>query len=765
MQRKILAVFLLALVLLLSMSAVALGAPAQQDNLEPVENLPYSVGRQDDLAHPLGKEQRALRQLALQQRLQGIGTGAVQQLGPGQYAQLELEKTDHIFTILAEFGNEVHPAFGGMPGLRHNRIAEPDRSRDNTTIWVPNFNQAYYQNLLFGDAAGTNSMHNYYLEQSSGAYTVDGDVTNWVKVRWNAARYGNNRCGGSECGADIWLFLRHSANAWFNNQRTAGMTTAQINAYLSQFDVWDRYDYDGDGNFDEPDGYIDHFQSVHSGEGEEAGGGVLGEDAIWSHRWYAYFNNIGSDGPDFNPFGGIRIGDSNYWIGDYTIEPENGGVGVFAHEFGHDLGLPDLYDTAGGENSTGFWTLMSSGSWLDDGMWTIGNEPGHMGNWEKFQLGWLDYEVAEAGSRSLHRLGPAETQTNHAQGLFVLLPDKEVTEDLGDPYAGDSFYYSGKGNDVDHLMYREFNLPANAMLTAQVRYDIEPDWDYAYVVASDDGGTTWHNLETNLSTDTDPNGQNFGNGITGSSDGNWVTLTADLSAYTGPTLLGFHYWTDGAVVGLGFMVDEIAVTGSPVDGAESDMGWTYVPEIGGFRVTTGEESASYFNAYVGEWRTYWGYDENLRRGPYYFGYLDNPLLQNWVDHFPYQDGLLLSYWDSSQANNNTSEHPGEGLILPIDSHPQTLWRPDGNPWRPRVQAFDSPFGRQRTDAIMLHVNSEPWSLKSRPGVAVFNDNKQYWNPETPTAGVMNPDTNTRITVKSENLRTGMMMVEVRPTNN
>ena len=36
--------------------------------------------------------------------------------------------------------------------------------------------------------------------------------------------------------------------------------------------MWDRYDYDGNGNFDEPDGYIDTFQSVHAGLGEEEGG-------------------------------------------------------------------------------------------------------------------------------------------------------------------------------------------------------------------------------------------------------------------------------------------------------------------------------------------------------------------------------------------------------------------------------------------------------------------------------------------------------------
>ena len=44
-------------------------------------------------------------------------------------------------------------------------------------------------------------------------------------------------------------------------------------------------------------------------------------------------------GPDFNKCGGIQIGSSDYWVGKYTIQPENGGVGVFVHEFGHDLGL------------------------------------------------------------------------------------------------------------------------------------------------------------------------------------------------------------------------------------------------------------------------------------------------------------------------------------------------------------------------------------------------------------------------------------------
>ena len=55
------------------------------------------------------------------------------------------------------------------------------------------------------------------------------------------------------------------------------------------------------------------------------------------------------------------------------------------------------------------------------------------GAWEKFQLGWLNYDVAFAGKISSHRLGPAEASTKAAQGLFVLLPDKATQLVLAKP--------------------------------------------------------------------------------------------------------------------------------------------------------------------------------------------------------------------------------------------------------------------------------------------------------------------------------------------
>jgi immune inhibitor A len=618
-------------------------------------------------------------------------------------------------------------------------------------------------------------MRNFYKEQSSNRYTVNGEVTDWVKVPYNEARYGTNLCGGIVCST-VWDFVQASANAWYTQQLAAGKSPAQINADLAAFDKWDRYDYDGDGNFDEPDGYIDHFQSIHAGVGEETGGGAQGTNAIWSHRWYAFYNLIGSAGPSFNKFGGVKIGNSNYWIGDYTIEPENGGVGVFSHEFAHDLGLPDEYDTSGNtggaENGTGFWTLMSQGSYGNNGTANegIGDRPFHMNAWDKLQLGWLDYKLLRPGDKKASfKLGPAEATTKQDQALVVLLPDKKVTVNLGAPYADSKYYYSGTGDDLDTTMTRSVTLPAGASLSAKVRFNIEQDWDYAYLTVN---GTP---VTTNLSTSTSPNGQNFGNGITGL-QGGWVDLTANLSAFTGPVTIGFRYWTDGATQGNGgstvpgFQIDNIQITGQPLDGAESNAGWAFSPASGGFRVTTGSETQSYLNAYVAENRQYLGYDAGLRTGPYNFGGTNGP---NWAERFPLQDGLLVWYWDTSYGDNNVGDHPGSGEILPVDANPAPLHWSNGTVMRPRLQSFDATFTTQATDAITVHNGGVATTVPSRPGVSTFDDSQSYWVSGDPGDApgttryqsewnsVKVPNTGTSIRVTSVTPG-GFMQVQVTP---
>ncbi|MHB0980907.1 MAG: immune inhibitor A domain-containing protein [Thermoleophilia bacterium] len=745
MRQSVVKVVIACVLVLLCLAPAAAAMPAEAGGLTG-KGIGVKIDHRPD---PLTTKQDALRQAALQRDVNAKGKayGKVAQMNGGMYVELAREGEDPVWTVLGEFSD-----------LKHNTIAKPDRAVDNSTLWQPNFSRDYYMNILFSEGSGANSMRSYYIEQSSNRYAVYGDVTNWIGVPGAAAGYDDDLGGPA-----VWDFLEDSVDLWYAAQIAAGKSPAQIDAYLSGFDVWDRYDWDMDGDFDEPDGYIDHAQFVHAGEGEEAGGGVLGTEAIWSHSWFAWYNLIGLAGPSPEFLeGGIQIGNSSFWVNKYTIEPENGGVGVFTHEFAHDLGLPDLYDTTGlAENSTGFWTLMSSGSWLSNGTVDIGSRPGHLGAWEKFMLGWLNYDVAFAGRLSDHLLGPAETNTTMAQGLFVILPPKGVSTVLGVPYAGDYLYYSGSGNDVDNFMYKSFALPAGATLSAKVNYSIELDWDYAYLVVSTNGGVTWTPVATNRSTASDPYGQNFGNGITGDSGGAWVDLTADLSAYGGSTvLLGFRYWTDGAVVEPGLMIDNIAVTGFPLDGAESDAGWTFAPPDG-FRISTGTESAFYYHFYVGEYRKYWGYDATLRNA-YNFGWSTDPVLFNWVERFPYQDGLLVSYWDTSMPDNDVSGHPGQGQLLPIDAHPEVMMRGDGGVWRNRVQTFDSTFTLSPTEPITLHYKGLASLHASLPAVSTFDDRKQYYRPANPNGGVINPHTGTQIKVKSLPYRGSYMQVEVRP---
>lgn len=729
----------------------------------------------DDVPHPAGERRREMRKQGLEEqvRAEALGgasrtSGRVHRIGrgkyKGRYVELKRESEDLIFTVLGQFGTQIHPALGGAPGPLHNQIPQPDRTVDNTTIWAPDFSRDHFEELLFSEQPGAVSMRNFYIELSSNRYAVDGEVTDWVSLPYNANRYDDDVTYGCSfpgvpgvygC-AGVWLFLTDSLNGWYDAQIAAGKTPEQINAELAKFDVWDRNDYDHDGNFDEPDGYIDHFQAIHAGMGEEVGGGAQGGAAIWSHRWFAYYNLAGLIGPSFNMAGGVRIGNSDYWVGDYTVEPENGGVGVFSHEFGHDLDLPDLYDRNGADNSTGFWTLMSSGSYGNDGTVDIGSKPVHMGAWEKLQLGWLNYEVAHAGKRSQHKLGPATYNTKNAQALVTVLPDNVVGA-----FAGEAFYYSGSAALLDTTMSRTVTLPAgSAVLDAQVQYDIEANWDYAYVVVVD-GGTV-HLVPTNLSTTTNPNGQNFGQGITGSTDFEWVPLTADLSAFAGKTVeIGFWYWTDGFTEGLGLLIDDIRITGQTVDGAEATVPWVYSPGDEGFRVVQGE-LGSYFNAYIAEFRQYRGYDKSLRTGPYIFGDQNSPQLQDWVEHFSYQEGLLISYWDARMADNDVSSHPGRGLVLPIDAHPTPLTRDGGVPWASRYQSYDSPFGLKRTDPLTLRRLGVDYDYPSLPGVATFDDRLQRWHAEAPFAGVKNPDTGTQIRVKSMSWDGAVMEVEVKP---
>ena len=758
---------------------VALGstAQAQPDDGHQPPKTSAQAAVVDDLPDPLQDKQRELRKSALSDVLTGRRK-AVRKNGElvvkvgkktaplsaaerarvkagkkvatrevDQYVQLSREKTDKIFVVLAEFGNQRHPSFpdqdtapsipgpATFDGPLHNAIPEPDRSKDNSTIWQEDYSADYFRNLYFGKSGET--LKTFYQKQSSGRYSVDGEVTDWVKVPYNEARYGRSNgypCAGNVC-SNTWQLLRDAINVWYDGRIAAGDTAAEIKAELASFDQWDRYDYDGDGNFDEPDGYIDHFQIVHSGGDQADGDPWQGEDAIWSHRWRA-FQNTTSGPPNF-PIGGTEIGSTGLWVADYTIQPENGGLSVFAHEYGHDLGLPDLYDTATGTDSpVAWWSLMAQSRLAAKNDQGIGTRPGDLGAWEKLQLGWLDYEIAEAGDKRTLQLGPHEYNSAKAQALVVNLPQKQVTTDLVAPSAGSKTWWSGTGNDLDSSMTRSVTLPAgSATLTFQTQYNIEdcgPDaCDYAYVEVDD--GTGFTAIPGSITTATE------GNAIDGVTNG-WTPATFDLSAYAGKTIdLRVRYVTDPAVAGNGgeqvpgIFLDELTITagGTEVfaDGAEtSPNGWT----LDGFASVGATQTQGYDNFYIASNRTYTSYDKYLKTGPYNFGWPSKP---DWTERFPYQDGLLISYWDTSYSDNNIGVHPGEGMILPIDANPRALLQLGGTAWRNRVQMYDATFGLQKSDSFTLHYNGKASYIRGQDAVPLFDDTRSYQDAKTPTSSV------------------------------
>src|SRR3954451_8861665 len=231
----------------LSLSPAAVAAPPADSpaSVPSVKN--GSEASSDELVSPLEQKRRTLREKAVSDVVSGRaklenrnGSTVVkvgQAAGGGafggqarnrrgardnrdQYVELAREKTDRIFVILAEFGNERDPRFPdkdtdpAKPGPQrfdgplHNQIPAPDRAVDNSTVWQPDYNREHYQDLYF--AKKGESVKTYYETQSSGRYSVDGEVTDWVKVRYNEARYG--RSDGFPCTSNVcsntWELVR-----------------------------------------------------------------------------------------------------------------------------------------------------------------------------------------------------------------------------------------------------------------------------------------------------------------------------------------------------------------------------------------------------------------------------------------------------------------------------------------------------------------------------------------------------------------------------
>jgi immune inhibitor A len=149
------------------------------------------------------------------------------------------------------------------------------------------------------------------------------------------------------------------------------------------------------------------------------------------------------------------------------------------------------------------------------------------------------------------------------------------------PHSGQYFWWSNRGDSTDLSLTREFDLSSvsSATLKYWTWYSLEKDWDYGYLMVSEDGGKSWKILKTPSGTDTDPNNNNYGWGYTGSSGGStpqWIQETVDLTPYAGKKIMiGFDVVNDLAVNLPGLAIDDVEIPeiNYKEDFEKGDGGW------------------------------------------------------------------------------------------------------------------------------------------------------------------------------------------------
>ena len=252
------------------------------------------------------------------------------------------------------------------------------------------FQPADFDDLLFGRTKKT--LRAYYEEVSYGAFSVtagNAGVTGWYEAAYGHGYYGENAPGGRDA-------------------RPAELVLETVKAADESID-FSEYDSDGDC-------YVDVVVIIHQGAGEESG---AGDSDIWSHQWNLQSAEYYGDGDgvyttnDAAACGNIMI--NNYIILPETFQGDMMTVGIFAHEYGHTLGLPDLYDVDGSSSGIGNWGLMGGGMW--NKVTRYGDSPAHMSAWSKQQLGWVEPVVVGDGPERV-TIAPASSQAD----VYQLFP-------------------------------------------------------------------------------------------------------------------------------------------------------------------------------------------------------------------------------------------------------------------------------------------------------------------------------------------------------
>ena len=309
---------------------------------------------------------------------------------------------------------------------------------------------AYFTNLLNEEGfssfsstvtgkkyTGTGSARDYFLDSSCGQFDCDFDLYGPVTLQSDRKAYGGNDASGSDKAP--WNMA--------------------IEACQLLDDTVDFSQYDRDG-----DGKIDNVFIFYAGMGEATGGPA---ESVWPHAY-----NVSYISSKKYLFDGVQLdsyGCTNEWVYTYNAfgnksgeKPD--GVGTFVHEFSHVIGLPDLYNTAGGETSNGqsvtstpdYWSVLDYGPYNNNGC-----TPPAYSAFERNAMGWMTPEELPATTETL-TLKPM-TQSNFAYGITNAADETEFYLIEARKKEGWDKYLPGEGMLIWHIDYNDTDWVYNTV--------------------------------------------------------------------------------------------------------------------------------------------------------------------------------------------------------------------------------------------------------------------------------------------------------------
>lgn len=305
-----------------------------------------------------------------------------------------------------------------FPSIGQQRVLVILAEFSNSKFKVEEPKDFYYRMLNqvgFNEYGATGSAFDYFFENSGGKFMPQFDVYGPVTLSRTDSFYGEDDAFGLE------------NNAYQMIIEACEMLDGEID--------FTKYDADNDG-------IIDNVYVFYAGKGQADGGGAT---TVWPHAGDIYtklHQNVSLDGKILDHYAC-----SNEW---QNAKEQPDGIGSFCHEFGHVLGLPDLYSTNGrAVFHPYYWDIMSLGSYNNDS-----RTPPNYSSYERYALGWLEPEVLPSGTVTIEPLGNSN--------MAYIIPT-----DIEDEY----FLFENR-----QLNGWDAYLPGHGMLVWHIDYDVKA-WD------------------------------------------------------------------------------------------------------------------------------------------------------------------------------------------------------------------------------------------------------------------------------------------------